>query len=200
MNTSLVWAAVVGIGAVIAGVIILRNDESAPVHAGQRVVLLGDSIGVGVAHPLELSLVDAGVGFASQATTGWTLTKMLAAYQASDATADVVVISAGSNDAALADPSKEADVAKALVQLGFARGARRVLWVTPPNFQIDPPPPPATKAKQEAFHDIMDASSPRLEVVVPSGEVVRQLGQDRIHLPPAGYHALATEVADALLH
>lgn len=200
MSSSLVWAAVVGIATVIVGAIVLRNDEGAPVHAGQRVVLLGDSIGVGIAHPLEQSLADAGVGFSSQAVQGWTVAKVLAAYQASDATADVAVLSVGSNDTALADPAKEADAAKDLVALCLARGARRILWVAPPNFQIDPPPPPATKAKQEVFHDLMDAASPQLEVIVPSADVVRQLGADRIHLPPAGYRLLASEITIALFH
>lgn len=196
------YAAAVAAGlafALLSYALLQAHTKPAPVEPGQRVVLLGDSIGVGFGGPLHAQMQDAGVDFASQATVGWTLRKALQAYEASDAGAEVVVLSLGSNDAALADPASEAGDAQQLVDLAWARGAKRVVWVTPPNFQIDPPPPPATKAKQEAFHDILVATSPRLEVLVPSDDVLRQLGQDRIHLTPHGYQVLASQVAGVLL-
>jgi lysophospholipase L1-like esterase len=158
---------------------------------------VGDSIGVGFGPTLGQQLALHDIGFTSQAHVGWTVRQALHQLQASQDTAHVAVISAGSNDAALTDPTVEQPDIAQLLALLRQRGAKRVLWVVPPNFGIAQPPPPATKTKQELFYDLMTSAG--AEPYAPGEDVVTLIGGDRIHLPPIGYQKLGQGVAEDLL-
>ena len=167
-----------------------------PLAPGERVLLLGDSIGVGTAQHLADELAAAGATLDAEPHVGWTAKKVRTALDADPSlVGDVVVISLGSNDWAMMDPTSEADDVHAIVATARARGARRVLWVIGPNYAIDPPPP-ATPAKQQAFRALVEAED--VELVEPNAEVVAQIAADRIHLPPRGYAALARQIATLL--
>lgn len=162
---------------------------------GDQVVLLGDSLGVGITKPLTELLASQGVTLVAVPRVGWTARQTAKLYQASDdLQGAAVVASLGSNDGALLDPSGEAADVQAIVDTAFARGAQRFLWIVPPNYAISSPPAPATPEKQQAFEALW--SDPRVELLRASPE---QLGPDRIHLPPAGYAELARQVASALV-
>lgn len=168
-----------------------------PLAPGERVLLLGDSIGVGTAQHLADELAAAGATLDAEPHVGWTAKKVRTALDADPSlVGDVVVISLGSNDWAMMDPTSEADDVHAIVATARARGARRVLWVIGPNYGIDNPPAPATMTKQVAFATMV--ADQDVELVVPNAEVVSQLGPDRIHLPPRGYAALARQIASVL--
>ncbi len=171
----------------------LLSRRPAPMRPGETVLLLGDSLGVGLAQHLADALAPAGVVLDAEPQTGWTAKRVRAAYDADPSlVASVVVFSLGSNDAALGDPALERDDVAALVATARARGARRVVLVVPPNYALAAPPAPATTQKQQAFLSLWPDD---VELLRPSDAVVAQLGADRIHLPPLGYQALAREVA-----
>lgn len=159
---------------------------------GESVLFVGDSLGVGTASRLGALLPQN--PYTSLVHGGWTAKDVLAALSASDAAGSVAVVSLGSNDAALF--AGEGAAVSDLAALLRARGARRIFWLVPPNFTIASPPAPATRAKQDAFRAIM--SNAGAESIEPGPDVVAQLGQDRIHLAPAGYQAFAEESLAAL--
>lgn len=193
---AVVGAALLGLGAVSwrmlrKGGSILRPK---PLARGSSVLLLGDSLGVGISAPLREQLETAGLSLASQPHVGWTARQTNNLLTSSpELAADAVVYSLGSNDAALFDPSSEADAIASLVDTARARGARRIVWIVPPNFGLSAPPTPATSAKQQAFAALWPSDVERLQ------GPTAQLGSDGIHLPPTGYRALAESVAALLL-
>jgi hypothetical protein len=171
----------------------LLGPAPAPLTSGQRVLLLGDSIGVGTAQHLADALGPSGITLDAEAHVGWTAKKVRQAYEADPSmVGDAVVISLGSNDAALFDPSSEADDVQAIVATAQARGAARIVWIIAPNYAITPPAP-ATPAKQATFLALVQAQP--VELLQPSDDVVRQIGGDHIHLPPSGYDALGRQIA-----
>ncbi len=179
---------VVGIGAVF----LARRVRK--VASGGAVVLLGDSIGVGISGPLAQALAAKSITLVSDAHLGWNARQVASSLLGSDLAGQAFVVSLGSNDAALADPTIEADAVNAIVAAAFARGASRVLWIVPPNFSVASPPAPATTAKQQAFAALW--SDRRIEKIAAPPDM---LGPDGIHLPPTGYADLAARVAAALV-
>ena len=165
-----------------------------PLAKGSTVLLLGDSLGVGISAPLREQLDAAGLSLISQPHVGWTAKQTNNLLTSSpELVGDAVVYSLGSNDGALFDPSSEADSVRSLVDTARARGARRIVWIVPPNFALSSPPAPATTEKQQAFAALWPSDVERLQGPTDL------LGSDRIHLPPAGYRALAESVSALLL-
>jgi len=186
--------AVLGVGAAIAYAV--KGAFTAPpkLVQGDAVVLLGDSLGEGLTPPLRAILDAAGIGMVSTAVKGWNAHQTAKTYLGSDLPATAVVVSLGTNDAAQISPELEAADVQAIVDTAFARGAKRFIWVVPPNYAIPTPPSPATPAKQQAFAALW--SDPRVERVEASPA---QLAGDDMHLPPAGYGELADQIAAVLL-
>ncbi len=174
-----------------------RSDADAGgVAPGDSVLLAGDSLGVGTASHL-LALLPAENAFTSVVHVGWTAKALLSALeQAPSVGGSIAVLSIGTNDEALLDPSTEEDALTQLFALLRDRGARRILWLVPPNFAIPNPPGAATPAKQNAFRAMMIAGD--VEPIEPSPAIVALLGSDRMHLPPAGYELFAQSVIAAL--
>lgn len=188
--------AVLGLGALTWR--LLKKTSSifrpSPLKSGSRVLLLGDSLGVGISAPLREQLDAAGVTLISEPHVGWTARQTANLLTSRpDFAADAVVYSLGSNDGALFDPSSEAAAVQMLVDAARARGARRIIWIVPPNYGLSAPPSPATKAKQEAFTALWPSDVERLQ------GPTELLGSDGIHLPPNGYRTLAESVATLLL-
>lgn len=168
-----------------------------PLQPGEQVLLLGDSLGVGMGAALAAALPSTAT-IDREAHVGWTARQVRTAFEADPAIfGHIVVLSLGSNDAAMVDPSVEAADVASLLATARARGARRIVWVVPPNFSLASPPGPATTDKQRAFRALLEAD-PAVEILQPSATVIARLGPDHIHLPPSGYQALAAEVAGAL--
>lgn len=184
------------VGGAGAATYALLTRRPAPLTAGESVLLLGDSLGVGFSQHLADALAPSGVVLDAEPHVGWTAKRVRSAYEAdSSLVGTAVVFSLGSNDAAMLDPLLERDDVASLVATARARGARRIVLVVPPNFALASPPSPATTQKQ---HDFLSLWTDDVELVLPSDAVVAQLAGDRVHLPPSGYQALGGEVAAAL--
>ena len=198
----------IGLGALLLAALYVREKEKVDTlwsafktcepfspPPGTPVWLVGDSLGVGLTSPLRKQMLDRfSVSLSATPVQGHSTKQTLGHLPAGSLPAEgLAIVSLGSNDAAgLVDPVSM----KVLVDKLSASGAR-VLWVVPPNFQLATPPLPATKAKQEAFLDVLRTDS-RVELLVPSDDVVASLGADRVHLPPVGHALLAKQVADTL--
>lgn len=157
---------------------------------GGRVRLVGDSIGVGLAPQLAKMLEAQGYGFSARVKVGETITGLRNKVDASDADADLVLVSLGSNDAAFANPRMEEPKLAELLQVLRSKGARVVL-VMPPSFVGD------LNARQAAVLDMFGAA------VVPSVAIEGNLpsvASDpmRLHPTPSGYAAYAAQIAEAL--
>jgi hypothetical protein len=192
----LVYAGVAALATLVASAIVWGitrvvkgASAPAPVVSGETVVLVGDSLGFGMKGPLSAALSASGIQLVGNPTVGWNAHQALGDLLSSDASGAAFVASLGSNDAALMNPSNEAGDVQALVDVAFARGARRFLWVIPPNFLSDSPPTPA------AFTALW--TDPRVEVLQAPVELLAG-GDHSIHPGPAGYQTLAGLVAEAL--
>jgi len=163
---------------------------------GEGVILVGDSLGVGLVDLGHIAALIPQNPFVSVVTTGHNAHQTLSDLQASSAAGGVALISLGTNDAALFDTASMAPYVTQLVQLLRDRGARRVLWIVPPNYAITNPPSPATPGKQATFRSMMEGAG--VEVLEPPPDVVAKIAVDRMHLPPSGYQALAEAAIGAV--
>ena len=178
------------------------------VPSGGKVVLVGDSIGVGLAKPLGVLLQQAGVLLVTAdqgvplVVTGKTvkgLLPLLKTHAGVFQGASSVLLSFGSNDAAMADPGKEVPEVEDMVSLVTSGGGQAV-WIVPPSYRLvsDAVPPPATSHKQDVFETILTVGLP-VERVTPSNDVMAELSPaDSIHLRPKGYSLYAMQIATTL--
>jgi lysophospholipase L1-like esterase len=148
--------------------------------------------------PLQDGVLASGASFLPVPHVGWTARSVrLQLENNQQIGGTLAIVSLGSNDEALLDPSTEAADVAQIVSLLRLRGARRIVWVLGPNYAVAHPPAPATKASQQAFANLV-AAQPGVEIIVPSNAVAATIGPDGIHLPPAGYAALAQQVLSTL--
>jgi len=155
------------------------------------ILLLGDSIGVGLSSHLAKLVQAQGGRFDARVKTGRTTAGAVSALQGDESTFDIAVLSLGSNDALL-DASHFAETIQKLVQQSGVP-AERMFWIVPPGFTYATSKSPAGVA---AFTQAMldagirpIASSP----VPPAPDDPMHL-----HLAPAGYAAFATAIAHGL--
>jgi lysophospholipase L1-like esterase len=154
------------------------------------VLLLGDSLGVGIA-PHLAPLVRSG-RFEARVKVGRTTKGAVSALQGDEKTYDAVLVSLGSNDA-LIDPSTFADSIAKLVE-GVRSDTNQLFWVVPPGFTYGTSKSPSgveafTAAMLAAGFDSQHLSSP----VPPAPDDPMHL-----HLAPSGYKAFAKSIADGL--
>ena len=165
---------------------------------GDGVWLWGDSLGVGMSAHLRSAVAAAfpGVPFSSAAVQGYNARQTLSKEIAGREIRGFSIVSLGSNDAA-GNVSNEAIQVQAVIDALASNG--RLLWVLPPNFNIEHPPAPATKEKQMAFIEQVQSDS-RVEILVPDDVVMAHLSSgDHIHLDPAGYKLLAEQIVARML-
>lgn len=108
----------------------------APVGPGSRVLLVGDSLAQGLALPMKQLATEAGAVFASDGRLGtligqWASNSWLGADLAASKPTHVLV-SLGTNDMLLTDPSTETAALSKLVAVLRASGAS-LLWILPPS-------------------------------------------------------------------
>ena len=148
------------------------------------VLLLGDSIGVGIAPHLKPLVPGT---FEARVKTGRTTQGAVSALQGDESTFDVVLLSLGSND-----PAAFPSALQALLQ-AVRSGTNAVYWLEPPGFTYNTTKSPAGAAAfAQAMHDAgvtMLAASP----VPPAPDDPMHL-----HLGPSGYDAFAHAIASAL--
>lgn len=142
------------------------------VRAGDRILLIGDSLAVGLSASMRKLCQDAQVQFAAMAKEGTNITQW-SAREYPDA--DVVLVSLGTNDMKMSDPLSERPKLDLLLQKLKAT-SKRVVWIAPPPM---PFPDRGVRAM------LAEATSAAGIEVFPSVDVPR--GPDKIHPTAAGY-------------
>lgn len=199
------WATVVGLLISIAGLVVMaRNKPVSPpasggttpvparlVDPGDSVLLLGDSIGVGIENPLASLLAQYGAKFSSDVEIGRTIAGVASHLSPLMAYNKVTVLSVGSNDAVLQDPYAEAQALDHLLDLLRSNGGK-VYWFLPPSFLYGQ----LTGAQQKVANLLQSRGVKLLHLAGPQPSV----SSDPQHLHPtvAGYKTLASQVFDAL--
>jgi lysophospholipase L1-like esterase len=132
-------AVAAGVG--LVATMVRRRPKLVP---GARVLLIGDSLAVGLATPMGQLASGAGVAFERSGVVGSTIKQWApgGAYAATVAdllaafVPTLVLMSLGTNDMKLPDPTVEAGALAAIVAGVRAAGAA-VVWVAPPTMPFD---------------------------------------------------------------
>jgi len=194
-GTALSLAALAVLGIILVTQSSAANEDASPdtvpspkQNPYATVLLLGDSIGVGLSKHLQPLVPGT---FEARVKTGRTTQGAVSALQGDEASFDVVLLSLGSNDALL-DPAAFPSALQALLQ-AVRSGTNAVYWLEPPGFTYNTTKSPAGAAAfAQAMHDAgvtMLAASP----VPPAPDDPMHL-----HLGPSGYDAFAHAIATAL--
>ena len=135
-------------------------------------LLVGDSLAVGLTAPLKQLVVGSGSSLQAQAKEGTTIL----AWASKDYPAcDVALVSLGTNDMKLSDPMSERAKLDRMLATLRARAAR-VVWILPP---------PMPFADRGVLAMIRDAAAKAGVEVLVSPDVPRS--PDKIHPTAAGY-------------
>ena len=146
------------------------------VRPGDRVLLLGDSLAVGLSTPLRQLCKGRDATLTAQAKEGTTISAW-GSYDPPEQ--DVCLVSLGTNDMKMLDPLAERPKLDAL--LARLKGkSRRVVWLAPP------PMPFPDRGVLAMIDDALRGSA---LAAVPSLDVPR--APDKIHPTAAGYAAWA---------
>lgn len=147
------------------------------------VLLVGDSLAVGLTPPMRKLAEARGLNFVADATSGTTARQWVSSSRlvgdVQDHRPDIILISLGTNDARGNTTWFANDVASLI---GAAGGAS-VRWIGPPEMPFD------MSAIRAA---LASASVP----VFPSEIFMYPRAADGIHMPPSGYAAWAQDIAD----
>jgi lysophospholipase L1-like esterase len=171
------------------------NEPSTPtpppavLSAGDRVLLLGDSIGVGLEGPLRHELGQHGVTLDAIVKSGASIRSMkdrapLGAQYA------LTLISLGTNDAAQADPSSEEQDATEM--FGRLVGSNEIMWIYPPAFAGGTSPEKGKEAVEDIFRNFGISAVP-----IQAASVMQD--PSRLHPAPAGYAQMAKDIAHVFL-
>ncbi len=214
MLTNRAWI-YVGLGAATLTAVGLVELLGAPtLRPGDRLLLVGDSLAVGLSAPLGALCRDSGIPFQAIATVGTRIDQWAESQPLSDALAafqpTIVLISLGTNDAYML-PQKGQDIgarqAPYMEQLlskieqytrstDYGMGPRAIVWISPPTL---PPAAVSLGPVMELIESQHQVSLSRLKprvaffptqrLNVPVESLPR--GPDGIHPAPRGYAAWA---------
>lgn len=181
----------------VAGVGVARLMSAPRIRKGMRVLLIGDSLAVGMSPHFAALAKEAGADFKALAKSGTTLNAwsssaelgaLLKSYQP-----DLVLVSLGTNDSAI--PGADAP-AKQRVQLDklldllttwprakdYGLGPEHVVWIGPPTLPL-----PGSKAMTQMIQDSAGSGlSPRFHYF-HSERLQIPRGPDGIHPTARGY-------------
>ncbi len=185
--------------ALVAGIGVARLIGGPRVRKGMRVLLVGDSLAVGMAPYFAALSKESGVAFQSLATSGtridqWAssaeLAKLLESFQP-----DLILVSLGTNDSFM-QSSDAATVARQKPQLekllallsqwprkkDYGLGAEHIVWIGPPTLH-NPPSPGVSKMIQDAAGAPL---APRF-TYYHSERLSLPRGPDKLHPTARGY-------------
>jgi len=201
MLTNRAWI-YLGLGAATLTAVGLVELLGAPtLRAGDRVLLVGDSLAVGLTAPFGALCQDNGIAFQAIATVGtridqWAsaepLTQALATFQPT-----IVLISLGTNDAYMV-PSPGQDIGarqapyldELLSKIEAAR-PRAIVWVSPPTLPPAAVSLPSVLTLIRSEHAIeLGRIKPRV-AIFQTQNLVLPRGPDGIHPVARGYAAWA---------
>ena len=183
-------------GAAVAGLLVLLRsatsgnggpppDDSGPV-AGKvdRVLLVGDSLAVGINGPMKQLAAASGIEYQGKGVTGsridqWAKT-LLDEQLGFEPT--IVLVSLGTNDMKMSDPVvQQSGHVQTILQKARDKGAQ-VVWIVPPTM-----PFPDKGVRQM----ILDAQP---DGVVRADYLELPRAADQIHMTPSGYSTFAEAV------
>lgn len=153
-----------------------------------KILLVGDSLAVGLTNPLREIAAARGDDLISDATTGTTARQWVSAGRlGADVLAhdpDIVLVSLGTNDMK-ADQSNFANDVTALVD---AAAGASVRWIGPPAMPFD------AGIVRSTLTSVLGS---RGVPVFPSDSRSYPRAADQIHMPPSGYAAWALDLSAA---
>ncbi|HMG13525.1 MAG TPA: SGNH/GDSL hydrolase family protein [Gemmatimonadaceae bacterium] len=183
--------------------------ESPKIRPGDRILLVGDSLAVGLTAPLKALAAERGVPFQALATVGtridqWAqsdaLSQALESFQPT-----LVLISLGTNDAYM-QPSANQDIGQrqapymeALLQKieqythksDYGLGPRAIVWLSPPTLPAAAISLPSVMRLIESEHQVsLPKIKPRVSFF-PTQSLTLPRGPDGIHPVARGYAAWA---------
>jgi len=159
------------------------------VATGTRVLLLGDSLAIGLRPRLAQLAKAAGLPFVGAGVQSTTIRHWLAGSEVADAIALAdpthTLVCLGTNDMLLEDPGAEGRRAAELLA-NLIRNQTAVAWIGPPRLTYDKPPFRAALAQACAAKRVRVFDSQALDL---------ERARDGIHMTPAGYAAWAESIA-----
>ncbi len=204
MLTNRAWV-YVGIGAAAAAIGLVELVSAPTLRPGDRILLVGDSLAVGLAVPLRALCRDTGLAFQALATVGTRIDQWATSSALSDALVTfqptIVLISLGTNDAYM-QPSgaqsvgaRQAPFMEELLNKietyphagGAGAGPRAIVWLSPPTLPKEAVSLPSVMALIESEHAI---NFPRIKPRVaffPTQGLTLARGPDGIHPVASGY-------------
>jgi lysophospholipase L1-like esterase len=200
MLTNRAWI-YVGIAGTLTAVGLVELLGAPTLRAGDRVLLVGDSLAVGLTVPLGALCRDNGIAFQAIATVGtridqWasspTLLETLKTFQPT-----IVLVSLGTNDAyMMPSPGQDIGARQApymdkLLSTIESAAPRAIVWISPPTLPPAAVSLPSVMALIESEHQI---ALPRIKPRVaffPTQSLTLQRGPDGIHPVASGYAAWA---------
>lgn len=188
----------VGLGAAVTAVGLVELLSGPTLRPGDRVLLIGDSLAVGLAVPLgalakERKIPFQGIGVVGTRIDQWAssaaLEQALRTFQPT-----VVLISLGTNDAymqGLDVAVRQAPFTDELLTKIEAAGPRAIVWISPPTL-------PAKAGELAHVRELISAQHaitfprvrPRVSIF-PSERLVLARAPDQIHPVASGYAAWA---------
>lgn len=164
------------------------------VGPNDRVLLAGDSLAAGLTKPMGELAKQAGIAFKGHGVVGSRIDEWDSKYLEPELgesgtlsfAPTVVVLSLGTNDMKMFDPSKQQKArVQSVIDKVRAAGAR-VVWIIPPTMPFDDK---GVRAMLEAAGADMVIHAERLELA---------RAPDQIHMTPSGYGVFAKHVWDCL--
>ncbi len=203
-NASRAWI-YVGLGAAALTAVGVASLLSGPtLRPGDRILLIGDSLAVGLATPLGALAKDKGLAFQAIATVGTRIDQWAQSQPLKDALESfkptIVLISLGTNDAYMLPPPdvgvRQAPYMDALLtaiasgwthtdDLGL--GPRAIVWIAPPTL----PDAAVSLAPVRALIADQAALLHRRISIFPSDRLTLARGPDNIHPVVSAYAAWA---------
>lgn len=163
-----------------------QGDDGGPIAGkADRVLLVGDSLAVGMNGPMKALAADSGIEYRGKAEQGtridqWAKSKLQPEIDAFDPS--VVLVSLGTNDMKMADPvAAQTPHVQTILQRARDAGAR-VVWIVPPTMPFE---------DQGVRQMIVDAKP---DGVVRADWLVLPRAGDKIHMTPDGYKQFAAAV------
>jgi lysophospholipase L1-like esterase len=195
----------VGLGAAALTAVGLVELLSGPtLRPGDRILLVGDSLAVGLSTPLGALAKDRGIAFSALATVGTRIDQWAQSQDLKDALASfqptIVLISLGTNDAYMMPPPdvgvRQAPYMEALLTMietgwthsdDYGLGPRAIVWIAPPTL----PDAAISLAPVRALIADQAAILHRRISIYPSDRLTLARGPDGIHPVVSAYAAWA---------
>lgn len=187
-------------GGLVAGMLVARSARAATNAKEKKVVpksilLLGDSLAVGLGDPFSAIAANNGVAVDVRAVSGKTAVywQPYVRELLNTVRPDMLLVSLGTNDAVASNPAPYVGAIKSICSMAADSGTR-LAWIVPPSLPLEPPNRfPSLGAINQA---IFDCSPEAIDV---SGSLQAMRAGDGIHFTGQGYAAWAKLIWQEIL-